>query len=384
MEGIQGGVRELLLCLGEDPDREGLRDTPKARRGAALNARRRGFLPWGMGRGQAAETRGRHAPRRARRVPVTARAVRATAPLHGGTGRAASACIACRAGAPHERKWRGAASATQRTSARARAPLAPPGALADAARLAQPRVCASLQRVAKALLFALQGNSQSAATALGTALFTERALSAPHAALDSPTAAAAAAAAATASDGAALSGSEDSEDVFEVATNAGGGLVVVRHIELFSTSEADLQPFFGRCHVGYLPAAGRIVGLSKTARIAEVFARRLQTPQRLADEIAVRVRACHACAHSPALLISAARMLARLRAPLTVVSSVRAAGGSGGGCVAARRGCAARDVDARRRGSARGGPAAPAPPPAAHLRRHARLLCNRPRLVGRV
>jgi len=191
----------------------------------------------------------------------------------------------------------------------------------------------------------------SAAGALGTALFTERALSAPPpAALDAP------------ADGAALSGSEDSEDVFEVATGAAGGLVVVRHIELFSTSETDLQPFFGRCHVGYLPAAGRIVGLSKTARIAEVFARRLQTPQRLADEIAVRLNRIALCIH-PRL------------------THLVATGGAGGGCGAARCGCAAGDMDAGGRGGDGGGLGARAPP-AAHVRRHAWVLRRRGRVVG--
>jgi GTP cyclohydrolase I len=205
--------------------------------------------------------------------------------------------------------------------------------------------------VAKALLFALRGNAMSAAGALGTALFTERALSAPPpAALDAP------------ADGAALSGSEDSEDVFEVATGAAGGLVVVRHIELFSTSETDLQPFFGRCHVGYLPAAGRIVGLSKTARIAEVFARRLQTPQRLADEIAVRLNRIALCIH-PRL------------------THLVATGGAGGGCGAARCGCAAGDMDAGGRGGDGGGLGARAPP-AAHVRRHAWVLRRRGRVVG--
>lgn len=71
----------------------------------------------------------------------------------------------------------------------------------------------------------------------------------------------------------------------------GSGLVLVRGIDVFTTAEADLRPTFGRCHVAYLPAGGRIVGLSKCARIAEVFARRLQTPERLANEIAVRADA---------------------------------------------------------------------------------------------
>lgn len=138
-----------------------------------------------------------------------------------------------------------------------------------------------LQRVAKALLFSLRGNGQSAAGALGTALFTESALAAAEVAV-----------APAPAELAALSGSEDSEDLFELAPGVAGGdghgLVVVRRIDIFSTNEEDLQPFFGHCHVAYLPAHGRLVGLSKTARIAEVFARRLQTPQRLAEELAVR------------------------------------------------------------------------------------------------
>ena len=130
------------------------------------------------------------------------------------------------------------------------------------------------QRVAKALLFALRGYKQSAAEVLGAGLFTEHALRASSADGDTQL-----------SEGC----SEGSEDAFEVPPSRdGSGLVVVRHIDVFSTSDADLQPLFGRLHVGYLPAGGRIVGLSKTARIADVFARRLQNPQQLCDDIAVR------------------------------------------------------------------------------------------------
>ena len=135
--------------------------------------------------------------------------------------------------------------------------------------------------MAKALLFALRGYRQSPAEVLGDALFTEHSL---HASASPP--------APVDGDDTVLSSSEDSEDVFEVQPVGETGLVVVRQIDVFSTSDADLQPFFGRVHVGYLPANGRIVGLSKTARIAEVFARRLQSPQQLCDNIAVRARAC--------------------------------------------------------------------------------------------
>lgn len=64
-----------------------------------------------------------------------------------------------------------------------------------------------------------------------------------------------------------------------------GGLVLVRDIDLFSYCETCLLPFQVKCHVGYIPSGRRVVGLSKLSRVAEVFAKRLQDPQRLANEI---------------------------------------------------------------------------------------------------
>lgn len=84
------------------------------------------------------------------------------------------------------------------------------------------------------------------------------------------------------------------QDINEIVNDAiftqdTNNMVVIRDIEIYSLCEHHMLPFFGRCHIGYIPK-GKVLGVSKLARIVECYARRLQIQERLTQQIARAIR----------------------------------------------------------------------------------------------
>ncbi|NIM20621.1 MAG: GTP cyclohydrolase I FolE [Candidatus Latescibacteria bacterium] len=88
-------------------------------------------------------------------------------------------------------------------------------------------------------------------------------------------------------------------------------MVVLRDVDFYSLCEHHMVPFFGKCHIAYLPKE-HIIGLSKLARIVEVYARRLQVQERMTREIAYAIND-HLDPHGVAVVIEAQHLCMMMR-----------------------------------------------------------------------
>lgn len=89
------------------------------------------------------------------------------------------------------------------------------------------------------------------------------------------------------------------------------GMIVVRNIEVYSLCEHHLLPFIGTCNIGYLPR-GKVLGISKFARIVEMFSRRLQIQENMTQEIAEAIQTI-TCSMDVCVVIKAKHLCMMMR-----------------------------------------------------------------------
>jgi GTP cyclohydrolase I len=78
----------------------------------------------------------------------------------------------------------------------------------------------------------------------------------------------------------------DPSEIFTTFENDGyKSMVVLRNIEMYSFCEHHMLPFFGKAHIAYIPNNGKIVGISKLARLIDIFSKRLQVQERIGEQV---------------------------------------------------------------------------------------------------
>lgn len=78
---------------------------------------------------------------------------------------------------------------------------------------------------------------------------------------------------------------QDPKDLFTVFEQQYDQMVVLKDIELYSLCEHHMLPFYGKAHVAYIPNGGKVIGISKLARLVDLYARRLQIQERIGDQV---------------------------------------------------------------------------------------------------